>query len=405
MRTLTQRSSLLLLAATLVVGCAPGDRAAAPTLTLASIPSPSGLGAAEPNLSTTPDGRVLFSWLEPGRDSAIALRLAVRDTNGAWSAPVDVVRRKNLLANWADFPSVVGLHDGRLLAHWLQRNTLGRFSYEVRLAESRDGGTTWTGEVAPHRLGVAGEHGFVSLLPTEDGDARIVFLDGGGGAGSAMRLSVNRWSDGIDDTTKTIIDARICDCCQTSAAMTARGPIVVYRDRSDAEIRDISVLREIEGEWTMPQSVHDDAWHMESCPVNGPSVAADGEFVAVAWFTGARDTGKVQLAFSTNAGTTFGAPIRIDGGAPTGRVDVELLGDAALVSWLERTGGETALVQVRRVSRSGEVGAPLTVSSSSGSRSSGFPRMTRAGTGVLLAWTIPGSPSSVHLATLTPATP
>ena len=31
-----------------------------------------------------------------------------------------------------------------------------------------------------------------------------------------------------------------CDCCQTDAALTARGPLLVYRGRTPDEIRDIS---------------------------------------------------------------------------------------------------------------------------------------------------------------------
>jgi hypothetical protein len=75
------------------------------------------------------------------------------------------------------------------------------------------------------------------------------------------------------------------------------------------------------------------------------------------------------------------------------------------VSWLERSSGDTAFVKVRRVSRDGTVGDAVTVSTSSGSRSSGFPRMVRAGDGVILAWTIPGTPSAVLMATLAPAAP
>jgi hypothetical protein len=220
-----------------------------------------------------------------------------------------------------------------------------------------------------------------------------------------MHLSVNSWRDGISDSTKTVLDTRVCDCCQTSAAMTSRGPVVVYRDRSEAEIRDIMILRQVEGDWTTPRAVYDDNWEINACPVNGPAVAAEGEHVAVAWFTGARDTAKVQLAFSTDAGSTFGAPIRIDEGIPAGRVGLQWLDGAVLVSWLERGAADTAFVKVLRVMQNGTMEDPITVSNSSGTRSSGFPRMTRLADGVLLAWTIPGTPSAVQLATLMPTAP
>ncbi len=377
--------------------------------------SPTGPGAAEPNLFTAADGRVLMSWLEPVGAGTFALRLAIRTTDGAWSAPVDVVRRNDLFVNWADFPSVVALSDGRLLAHWLQRAGTARGAYEVQLAESRDNGATWSAAVRPHRTGIPAEHGFVSILPDAEGSASVFFLDGSAGvtAGAApasghdhgpapMHLSVNQWRAGMADSSKHILDTRVCDCCQTAAAMTARGPIIVFRDRSDAEVRDIAIIRQIEGSWTAAQRVHTDDWTINACPVNGPAVIAAGERVAVAWFTGARDTAKVQVAFSSDAGTTFGAAIRVDEGVPAGRVGLQWVGGDALVSWLERGAGDTAFVKVRRVRADGTVADAITVSTSSGTRSSGFPRMTPLGEGVLLAWTLPGSPSLVQMATLQP---
>jgi hypothetical protein len=206
-------------------------------------------------------------------------------------------------------------------------------------------------------------------------------------------------SDGSVGST-ILIDDRICDCCQTSAAMTSRGPVVVYRDRSPDEIRDISILRRVDGVWTQPARVHADDWHIEGCPVNGPSIVADGERVTVAWFTGARDTARVNVAFSTDAGATFGAPIRVDDGNPAGRVDVEFDGEGrALVTWLERVGGEGAEVRLKTVSADGQSSSMAVIATSAAARSSGFPRMIRNGDELLFAWTLPGDTARVRLAT------
>jgi hypothetical protein len=197
----------------------------------------------------------------------------------------------------------------------------------------------------------------------------------------------------------TMIDDRICDCCQTSAAMTSRGPVVVYRDRSPDEIRDIGIVRRVDGKWTQPSHVHADGWHIEGCPVNGPSVVADGERVAVAWFTGARDTARVNVAFSTDAGATFSAPIRIDDGNPAGRVDVEFDGAGrALVTWLERVGDSGAEVRLRSISADGSASPAVVVASSAAARSSGFPRLVRSGKELVFAWTQPGDTARVRMA-------
>src|SRR5690606_29778853 len=116
-------------------------------------------------------------------------------------------------------------------------------------------------------------------------------------------------------------------------------------------------------------AVHADNWEISGCPVNGPALAADGHQVAIAWFTAANDSARVKVAFSGDAGASFGDPIVADDGAPAGRVDVALLqGGDALVTWIERVGGDTAAVRVRRVRRDGQAGTSFTVASSSAAR-------------------------------------
>ena len=188
-------------------------------------------------------------------------------------------------------------------------------------------------------------------------------------------------------TDEAVLDARVCECCQTSAAMTADGPVVVYRDRSENETRDISIVRLVNGQWSAPRTVVPDNWQINGCPVNGPSVAADGRRVAVAWFTAVNNQPRVKLAFSNDAGASFGAPITIDDGNPAGRVETLLLADgSALVCWLEKL-PEGGAVRVRRVRPEGKLAAASTVAPSGSARSNGFPQMVRAGKLLVFAWT------------------
>lgn len=401
----------LALSLSFLAGCG-GD--ATPRYALTESPLPVGSDATEPNFFTAGDGRVVMSWIERVDSSSHALRIAIRATDGTWSEPRDVTRRSDFWLNWADFPSVAMLADGRLLAHWPQRNGAGRYAYEVRMAESRDEGRTWSESVTPHQPGIEAEHGFVSILPTDTG-AVVLFLDGGNNIAAApahahgdtehatpMTLAANRWgSTPLSPATKTVVDSRVCDCCQTSAALSARGPVVVYRDRSDTkpEIRDIVISRFVDGAWTAAKPVNADNWEVDFCPVNGPMVQAYGDTVVVAWFTAARDTAKVQVAFSYDAGASFGAPVRVDDGNPAGRVGLQLFDGAAYVSWLERGNADSAFVKLRRVERDGTRDSAIVISPSSGARSSGFPRMTRLADGLLFAWTVPGRPSVVRGAT------
>ena len=389
-----------------IVACpGPEHRAGASTLApdIQMLESPASAGASEPNLTVGPDGRVYLSWMEPAPDSAMSLKFASFD-GSKWSAAQSIQTTRDFFVNWADYPSLAVQKNGRMAAHWLQRFGKTSYAYDVRIAQSADGGKTWGTPFAPHADRSATEKGFVTLWRDGDGFG-AVWLDGrkadkaGKNPVQEMMLFATTFGTSGAPAKETALDARTCDCCQTTAAMTADGPVVVYRDRSPNEIRDMYVTRRVRGTWTEPKVLHADGWEINACPVNGPSVDAAGRNVVVAWYTGAKDVPHVKVAFSSDAGATFSAPITVDDGNPAGRVAAGLLKDgSALVSWIERTRGDTASVRVRRVSEKAGAGAPATVTASSAARASGFPRMVIADGNAYFAWTVPGRPSTVRVA-------
>jgi len=205
--------------------------------------------------------------------------------------------------------------------------------------------------------------------------------------GGAMTLQFGSFDRAGNQTAETPVDTRVCECCPTAATVTADGPIVAFRNRSDTEIRDIVVSRLERGRWTEPQPVANDGWQITGCPVNGPMIAARGQSVVVAWFTGAGQQNRSLAAFSSDAGRTFGAPIRLDDGGSLGRVDVDLLDDgSAIASWIEFASG-SAEFRFRRVEPSGRKSAPVTVAPMTSDRSQGFPRLARHNNELVFAWT------------------
>ena len=359
------------------------------------LPLQAGAGSGQPNLAVAPDGRVHLSWIEKLGEGRFSLRFSTLEKD-VWSAPRVIAEGSNWFVNWADFPSMIALPDGSLAAHWLVKSAPGTFDYDVTISRSFDGGKTWSKPFVPHRDGVKAEHGFVSLLAAKDGNLAAVWLDGremkpgagdhdhGHGEMTLRYVKVKR--DGTL-TDEAVLDSRVCECCQTSAAMTADGPVVVYRDRSEQELRDISIVRLRDSKWSQPQPVFKDGWQINGCPVNGPSVAASGRRVAVAWYMGVNDKPRVKLIFSNDAGASFGEPITIDDGNPAGRVETLMLADGtAMVCWLEKVtgGGE---VRVRRVRPDGKFDPAMIVSGTGTARSNGFPQMARVGNKLVFAWT------------------
>lgn len=360
--------------------------------------SPARAGSREPNLVVSADGRVFLSWLEPVEAGRFALRFAAREAQ-TWSRPRTIATGKDWFVNWADFPSLAVLANHALAAHWLVKNDGGIYGYDIRITLSTDNGVTWSKAMAPHRDGTRTQHGFVSMLPWTGNRLLIMWLDGRNyaatdtfAAGRAASSDVMALRVATLDTTgglsnERLLDPQVCTCCQPSAVRTPNGALIAYRDRSESNIRDISVLRLSNGLWSKPRLVHRDGWRISGCPINGPAIAADRQVVIAAWYTAAQDISRVQVAFSSDGGETFGQPSRVDSGDPLGRVDAIVLpGGAALVSWLEMTSrGEE--FRTRRVHPNGSRDQPLRLAVTRRGRTSGFPRMVRNGNEVYFAWT------------------
>lgn len=377
----------------------------AATYLLTEISSPCKEGG-QPNLFVSENRTVYLSWVEYLNDSTDALMFSSL-VKEQWSEPVQIAQGSDWFTNWADFSALVAYKDGgnSLAAHWLAKSSSGTYDYDVTISQSLDGGKTWQKPFIPHTDGIAAEHGFVSMLPLDEERIFATWLDGrntkvegndshghdshghGHGKGGPMTVRAAVFDKKNQLLEEAELDNRVCDCCQTSAAMTSDGLIVAYRDRSEDEIRDISYVRQVDGEWTTPKPVHKDNWKIAGCPVNGPKIAANGKEVAIVWFTMEGEQALVKIAFSSDAGASFGSPIRVDDGKPLGRVDAAFLDDkTVVVSWLENSEPE-ATIRLAHFSKTGKIGDSEVLLETDASRSSGFPILERVGERLVLAWT------------------
>lgn len=381
----------VVLAGVLISAAARID-SSAPTPAVTAVANPSRPGAAQPQLTVSARG-VLLSWIERNGDRA-ELKFAER-AGTRWSEPLVAAAGDDFFVNWADVPSVLRLSTGTLVAHWLQKNGPGTYAYDVRLAHSADDGRTWSPSFTPHRDGTQTEHGFASLFELPGGGAGVIWLDGramagdaGHGHGSgAMSLRFAAYDRRWKPAAEGAIDTRVCECCPTAAAVTSDGVVAAFRNRSDAEVRDIYVARLAGGRWTEGQPVHDDGWKVPACPVNGPALSAAGRRVAVAWFTLREGQGRSFLAFSSDAGRTFGPPVALDDESSLGRVDVQLLPDGSAIGiWLEASSARADL-RGRRIGPGGRRSPSFSIAGLEANRSTGYPRVALGGDELVFAWT------------------
>lgn len=355
---------------------------------LENIENPSKGKAHLPRL-VAQNGALHMTWVEQ-EDSLAILKYATYK-NKNWSAPKSITSGADWFVNWADFPALA-INGETILTNVLQKSAEGTYDYDIKLNLFTSDSLVKSNFLL-HTDGVPAEHGFVSMHPYDDG-FYVSWLDGRDTKNENKednQMTLRAAMVSLDGTIKedTDIDPRVCDCCNTAIGITYNGPVVVYRDRSEGaeEIRDTYIVRWVDGAWTTPKAIHNDQWNLNGCPVNGPAIDTQEENVVVSWFTASNDTPRVLVAFSKDNGASFDTPVRVDAGMAIGRVDTTFLKDgSALVSWLEPNGDKVVL-QVLRVYQDGHKDAPLTITTTSAARASGFPQIEVLGTTVFVAWT------------------
>ena len=347
---------------------------------------------AQPNLVSY-NGSLSLSWISSKEENIASLNYS-QYKEGRWIKPQVIASGSDWFVNWADFPAHAINQDLIITSH-LKKSASGRYTYDVILNLQKLSGEKIKENFLLNTDGVEAEHGFVSIIANNEKGFFITWLDGRNtiekkleGDHKPMTIRFAEITDKGDVIKESELDASTCDCCQTSIAITNDGPIVVYRDRGEKEVRDIYSVKNINGTWEEPNVVHDDGWIINGCPVNGPKVAVNSKDLAIAWFTVSNDNPLVNVSFSKNNGNSFGAPLKVNDHDTIGRVDVSFLNDEeVIVSYMEVDDIGTYL-RIKKVSFDGKISEPITISKIDGGRNTGVPQLEIIDSEIFIIWTI-----------------
>jgi thiol-disulfide isomerase/thioredoxin len=362
-----------------------------PLVSGADLGPPTQLGSLAPSILLDGEDLVL-SWWAPTEGGH---KLVTSRRHGpSWDKPITVVQGGDYFVNWADTPQLVKGPDGMWLATWAEMLGEGPYTYGVSSAISSDDGSTWRPLGWLHEDESPSEHGFVSLLSEPTG-VRAFWLDGRQTAsGGSMTLRTAQISPSGAITARAELDARVCDCCGTGAAMFGTDPIVVYRDRSEGELRDTSAILLSSGTAGPPIPVSQSGWQVPGCPVNGPQVAVNSTHISVVEFSAARGQ-DVLLVQSHDGGESWLPAVAVASGQSLGRVSIAALDEGFVVGWMDQLSDEDAVYRARRVSPDGLAGPVVDLLATSNSRKSGFPRMVIQADKLIIAWTDVGASTQV----------
>ncbi|WP_462248727.1 hypothetical protein [Ekhidna sp.] len=364
--------------------------------------NPSGSNSSLPYLIKGNDDQLYLSWVEKIDSNQVLFKYAILNSAN-WSEPELIAQGTDWFVNWADYPMIAIDSAGNKLAHYLAKSSEGTYSYDINLVMKAKDSANWSTSIIPHDDGTPTEHGFVTMLPVNDGTFNVAWLDGrntanndhnhhGGSGAMSLRTALVDLRGNIMNESE--LDNRICDCCQTSGAMTKDGPIFVYRDRSVDEVRDMAFVSKTNEQWSTPKLISQDNWNITGCPVNGPRMASYENTVVVAWYTAALNRPKIKVAFKS--GSEFQEAMELDNTSPVGRTDIVMINEEkAIVSWLD--GGDQPAIKYRSVTINGTMSPVYVVSEISIERGSGFPQMELHNGSLYFAWTEIGEQSQIRM--------
>jgi len=347
---------------------------------------------AQPSL-TSNNGSLALTWISSDKDMNASL-IFRQFKNKQWTNSQTLAIGSDWFINWADFPTHA-INGDRVLTSYLKKSASGTYTYDVFLNLQKLSGEKIKEDFILNTDGFKAEHGFVSIAEGNNEGFFITWLDGRNtvekelnGNHKPMTIRFAEITTAGDIVNEIELDSSVCDCCQTSITNTDKGPIVVYRDRSDKEIRDIYVTRNIDDGWETPVPVYNDEWEIYGCPVNGPKVVSNSNNLAVSWFTVADGKPSVNLSFSESYGSSFSNPIKINDYTAIGRVDVAFLNDnEVLVSYMEVDDVGTYL-RLKKVSIDGTVSKPITISKIDSGRNTGVPQLEILDNEIFIVWTV-----------------
>jgi hypothetical protein len=293
-------------------------------------------------------------------------------------------------------------------------------------ARSIDGGATFTPAAPVPGTPAPGNRGWHAIATGTKGEVRAIWLDhreleahdkhaasthrdhtahaAGGSQGKAdgatrAQRSKLYFSSLGRDAKPHVVTGGVCYCCKTALAVDAAGRLfAAWRHVFAGNMRDIAFTVSADGGRTFaaPVRVSEDAWQLEGCPDDGPTLSVDARGVAhVVWPTRILENGEPTIGLfhaATSDGGRFSSRQRLEtAGVPHHPQLAAGAAGAIAVVWDESLAGRRQVVLA-----SGKIGAggrpQLKRAVLSADTSGSYPAVAHSGPTVVVAWTshLPG---------------
>jgi hypothetical protein len=254
-----------------------------------------------PLLTQTPKGDVLLSWTEKDAASLTSFCLATSKDNGATFSDKKIIFSGNGIGNSRLMRAkVLAKKDGSLVAVFPNRVETAdkKRASDIVFCVSTDQGTTWTTPKSVDTDPTKCTRGFFDAVVLSNDEIAVAYLKDVAGSTKFeerdLRLVLTKNSV---FQPERVIDPVVCDCCNISLLVDAKGELnVYYRDNND-NIRDMAKMTSTDNGATFSTSqiLHNDGWKINGCPHSGATSSMYGGSALISWFSGTTNEPGIRL--------------------------------------------------------------------------------------------------------------
>jgi hypothetical protein len=424
---------------------------AGPVIADTQLLSPSDQDAVAPDMAVSANGDIAILWAdrspEMTRDTSAEttasqrghdhsnfrtyhdLYIAISQDGGdTFGAPVKVNHELGVVRGQSiNRPRVAGSSDGTWHVSYAANDlhpTIGKPVMTQHYTRSTDGGMTFE---TPRRLsamtdtdgsefnhgGFMTTAGFQTIIVKPDGPVSVAWIDTRfrteEGGDAALYNAVSKDGGASFMPEQQVFETHVCPCCQLTTALDANGEILMgYRDVSPDGFRQSTVVRldAASGTAGAPVQVGTAPWEIAGCPLKPTVVAASGEKVFAAMYSGGEDEPGVFFSHSVDGGASFSRAEAVHPGALVSDWPaVAVNEDYVLVAWHAKAGGPRRIFY-RHYQLDGKPAGGVQFVDSGESNASSPVAVTRADGRFQVAWeqdglirtrTLPAAPSEIEV--------
>ncbi len=250
-----------------------------------------------PLLAKNLKGEVVLSWTEKDAQGSTAFCMAISKDNGKTFGDKKTIFAGSGVGNSRLMRAkVLFKKDGSMVAVFSNRGESKdkKRTLDIVYCESKDGGNTWTAPKSVDSDTTPCVRGFFDAVVLANDEIAVSYLKDVANSTKHeerdLRLVLTKNGQ---FQPERVIDPVVCDCCNISMLVDAKGALTVYyRDNND-DIRDMAKMTSTDNGSTFskPQIVFTDNWKIAGCPHSGATSSGN----LVAWFSGADSEKGIRL--------------------------------------------------------------------------------------------------------------